>query len=249
MNIPLTLTTPTTRPAWLPWMLLPARTLLFAGFQVVFALGFYLAGSAAGWDASAAWWPFTVTFTNLVCVALLVRLLRSEGKSYLSLFRFERAYLKSDLLALGVILVISGPIAFLPNILLAQWLFGDSTTALSLFIRHLPLWAAVAGFIFFPLTQGLAELVTYFLYIQPRLEQQTGSRWLSVSLASVALGVQHVAVPLVFDGRFIAWRMLMFIPFAFLVGIVLRWRPRLLPYLAIIHVLMDMATAAMLFAA
>jgi len=38
----------------------------------------------------------------------------------------------------------------------------------------------------------------------------------------------------------------MFIPFAFLVGIVLDWRPRLLPYLAIIHVLMDTFFATML---
>jgi hypothetical protein len=38
----------------------------------------------------------------------------------------------------------------------------------------------------------------------------------------------------------------MYIPFAFLVGIVIRWRPRLLPYMAIIHVLIDMAFAAML---
>ena len=38
----------------------------------------------------------------------------------------------------------------------------------------------------------------------------------------------------------------MFIPFAFLAGIALRWRPRLLPYVAIIHILMDMSFASML---
>ncbi len=39
---------------------------------------------------------------------------------------------------------------------------------------------------------------------------------------------------------------LMFIPFAFPAGILMRWRSRLLPYLAIIHALMDMTFAAML---
>jgi hypothetical protein len=50
----------------------------------------------------------------------------------------------------------------------------------------------------------------------------------------------------VFDVRFIIWRAFMFMPFAFLVGIVLRWRPSLLPYLAVIHVLLDAAFASML---
>jgi len=35
----------------------------------------------------------------------------------------------------------------------------------------------------------------------------------------------------------------MFLPFAFLVGLVLKWRPRLLPYLAVVHVLIDEATS------
>lgn len=64
-------------------------------------------------------------------------------------------------------------------------------------------------------------------------------------LPALMLGFQHLALPLVFDARFITWRALMFVPFAVLVGLVLRWRPRLLPYLAIVHVLMDMSFAAM----
>jgi hypothetical protein len=52
-------------------------------------------------------------------------------------------------------------------------------------------------------------------------------------------------LPLVFDLRFMAWRSLMFLPFALLVAVVLHWRPRLLPYLAIVHVLMDLSFATM----
>lgn len=43
-----------------------------------------------------------------------------------------------------------------------------------------------------------------------------------------------------------AWRGLMFIPFAFGTGILLYWRPRLLPYVAFIHFLMDLSFGAML---
>jgi hypothetical protein len=80
----------------------------------------------------------------------------------------------------------------------------------------------------------------------PRLQNQGLPSWLAVALPALMLGLQHFAVPLVFDLRFIAWRGLMFIPFGFLVGILLHWRPRLLPYLALTHVLMDLSLAMML---
>lgn len=39
-----------------------------------------------------------------------------------------------------------------------------------------------------------------------------------------------------------------YIPFAFLIGIVLNWRPRSLPYFAIIHVLINMSLAPLFLA-
>jgi hypothetical protein len=42
------------------------------------------------------------------------------------------------------------------------------------------------------------------------------------------------------------YRLLMFLPFALLVGISLRLRPRLLPYFAVVHGLMDMSLALMM---
>ncbi|RPI87094.1 MAG: hypothetical protein EHM41_06220 [Chloroflexi bacterium] len=68
---------------------------------------------------------------------------------------------------------------------------------------------------------------------------------LPVLLPALMLGFQHIAAPFVVDARFIAWRGLMFIPFAFAIGIILHWRPRLLPYAAFIHVLMDLSFATM----
>jgi hypothetical protein len=125
-------------------------------------------------------------------------------------------------------------------------LFGDSQAALALLLRPLPLWASYASIALFPVTQGLAELPTYFAYVMHRLGLKEVRSWQPVTAASLALSFQHIAVPMLFDARFIVWRGLMFLPFAFLVGIVLRWRPTLLPYLVIIHVLMDVSFAAML---
>jgi hypothetical protein len=37
------------------------------------------------------------------------------------------------------------------------------------------------------------------------------------------------------------WRFLIFLPFALWVGLIVRWRPRLLPYMMVIHALMDVS--------
>jgi hypothetical protein len=229
-----------------PWIMLPARTLLFMAIQALFALGYRLAGSPAAWEASANWWPITVTLANLACIALLMWLFQSEGKRFWDMFRFQRESIKGDLLVMVGALILFGPVAFLPNIYLAGQLFGDAQIPMEMFMRPLPMWAVVVSLAIWPVTQGLAELPTYFGYAMPRLKDQTGQAWLAVALAAFFLGIQHIAVPLLFDMRFIAWRGLMFLPFALMVGILLHWRPSLMPYLVIVHILIDAATAASL---
>jgi hypothetical protein len=231
------------------WMMLPARLVLFALWQGVFALGYLVSGVADPWVASAAWWPFTVSLTNGVCAALLIWRYREEGGRFWSLFRIERGGLKRDWLPVLGFLVVVAPVAMLPNILLGAAFFGDAETALNLFICPLPLWAAIVGGLLFGITQGLVELPTYFSYVMPRLEARTRRLGLGLGLPVLFLAAQHIAVPLLFDSRFIAWRFLMFLPFALLVGLLLRWRPRLLPYLALIHALMDLSLLPLLMLA
>lgn len=228
------------------WTMLAVRIVLFVGLQACFALGFFLTGSEHAWESGANWWPLCVTITNLICIALLVRLFRAEGQRFWDIFRFDRVHLKQDLLAFLGITILLGPVGFLPNIWLGGLLFDDPQISLDMLVRPLPMWAVVTSLATFPLTQGLAELATYFGYVMPRFEKNGMPAWLAVSLPALLLGFQHCALPLLFDLPFFTWRLLMYVPFAFLVGIVLHWRPRMLPYLAIIHVLMDASFAAML---
>jgi hypothetical protein len=241
--------TPIRNPRQAAWAMLPARLALFFGFQALFAAGFVLAApadSSTAWARSAAWWPYTATLANLVCVFLLVRLFKQEGQSYRDLFRFDRhaGRIKGDLLVMLGLLVILGPLAMLPGPLLGSAIYGDAAVQARLLILPLPMWAVYAILLPFPLTQGLAELAVYFMYSMPRLKALTGRHWLAYVLASFFLGLQHIAIPMYFDWRYIAWRGLMFMPFAFLVGAALKWRPRLFPYFAIVHVLIDLAAMA-----
>jgi len=219
---------------------------MFLSIQALFALGFFLTGSSTAWEDGAAWWPMVVTIANLICLAGMVVVSRKEGKNFWDLFRIRRENIKMDLLVLLAAFLIIGPAGFFPNPLLAKWLFGGSEPALALMLRPLPMWAAYASIVLFPITQGLVELALYFGFVMPRLSQRRFPNLLPVLLPALILGLQHAVIPFLFDARFIAWRGLMFIPFALTIGVLLHYRPRLLPYAAVVHVLMDMTFATML---
>jgi hypothetical protein len=234
-----------------PWLLLFGRTVLFATFQALVALVFYLAGSARAWEAAADWWMLTVVAVDVICLAAVWLLFRAEGRSYWDNFRIRRADVVGDLLAMLAAFIVIGPISLLPNTWLATWLFGDPQAVGPFLIRALPVWGVYLSATLFAVAQGLVERALYFVYVMPRLFRSDSAvsarpSWLALTLSALMLGLQHVAIPWLFDARYLIWRGLMFVPFAFLVGLLLRWRPRLLPYLAIVHALMDFAFGLML---
>jgi hypothetical protein len=240
-------------PTW-PLLIMLSRLILFALFQALIAGVFALQNHAAPWDASTGWWLVSATLTNGVSIALLAALTRREGLRLRELYNATRATWKRDLLISLALLVLCAPVMLIPNILVGNLLFGDVTKTMGLMFRPLPSVVILVIAVLFPLTIAFAELPTYFGYVRPRLEawlsQAPGQRaWLSVALPIFFLAAQHCALPLIFDVRFILWRLLMFLPFAALVGLALRWRPSLLPYMMAIHALLDLQTVLMVPAA
>ena len=223
-----------------PWLMLLLRSALFLAFQLLIASSLRLAGNPAGWDESSRWWPFLAFFANLVSVYLLVRLFRAEGGRYWDMLRFSRATWKTDVLWLLGSSVIGLPIAALPMNTLATAIFGDAMAPISMMFRPLPTWAFVLSFLF-PLTIPFAELPTYFGYVMPRLAAQLKNGWVAWLICAFFLGAQHIFLPLILDGRFMLWRLGMYMPFALFAGLMIKLRPTLLPYMAIIHGLADVS--------
>jgi membrane protease YdiL (CAAX protease family) len=225
-----------------PWLMLVARLVLFAAFQIVIAVLLMLFGSPTAWYDSQGWWLISVLLTNIVTIAILARLQRTEGKRYRDLLNFRRASVGKDLLIAFGILLLAAPISTLPNLWLSQLLFRSSDATFPMMFRALPLWAAILGLLM-PVTQALAELPTYFGYSMPRLGRSLGRPWLAWAIASFFLALQHVAAPLILDPRFLIWRLGMFLPFAFFIGLCIKLRPSLLPFLMIGHALVDLPLA------
>lgn len=229
-----------------PTGMLVIRLVLFAALQALIAGIYALQGTPNAWDASVPWWTVCATLTNIVCIFLLIALTRREGIRVCDLYRFERGTVKRDLLiSLGLVLI-SAPLATLPSLGLGSLLFGDMAKTSAIMFRPLPQWVALLNLIAFPLSIAFSELPTYYGYVRPRLEALSGNAWLAVGLAVFFHAAQHCALPLVFDARFIVWRLGMFLLFAALLGITLRWRPSLFPYMMVVHGLLDLQVSVMM---
>jgi hypothetical protein len=229
------------RPLTMPglFVLLGSRVTLFLLFQSVIAMVLH------SWTRSEGYWLLAATLTNLVSIALLFHLFRMEGRSYLSLFRFDRLTYRKDIRVFILLALLTGPVAFVPNYLLSKWLWADAAIPYEMMFRSVESWLAIILLFAFPVTIALAELATYFGYIMPRLMGGLRSKWLAVALPVLFLSLQHMTLPFIPDPKFILYRGLVFLPFAALIGIALYKRPALFPYFAILHGVMDLGTAVM----
>ena len=223
-----------------PWLMLISRSVLFFLFQLLIVLVLTLAGTHSSWDESARWWTFIAFLANFVSMYLLLRVFKAEGKRYLDSIRFSRATWKTDLLWFFGSSFLTLPIAALPMNILGTAIFGDPLIPSLMMFRPLPMWAFVLSFLF-PLTIAFAELPTYFGYVMPRLELQLKNGWLAWLIASLGLAAQHMFLPLIFDGGFVLWRLLMYLPFALFAGLLIKFRPTLLPYTMVVHALADVS--------
>lgn len=137
-------------------------------------------------------------------------------------------------------------LVLVPSFIISNWFWGNGTYYHEILFQPIPVYMIYFLLVAFPISIGFAELATYFGYIMPRLKQRMNNGWLAVLLPIVFLSIQHFALPLVFDSKFIMFRALMYLPLSIMLGIALNKRPTLLPYLSVLHVLLDAMTVTML---
>jgi hypothetical protein len=223
------------------WLMLVSRSAMFFAVQVIIAVALAVTGTSPAWTEAARWWVFFVIIANVISIYLLVRLYRQEGKRYVDAIRFSRATLKGDLLWLFGSLLVGIPVLAAPMNLLGTAIFGDPMIPTHQLFQPLPVWALIVGLLF-PLTIAFAEGPTYFAYCMPRLAVALKNGWLAWLVASFALAAQHMFLPFIPDGRYLLWRFGMFLPFAFLTGLLIKLRPTMLPYFMVVHALIDLST-------
>ena len=222
-----------------PALMLFARAAFAVGAQAVVAAVFALRASPTPWHDAEPWLPVYGTLIDAGCLALLWRLTRREGIGLFDLVGFERARLVRDAL-LGFALIPVSLVFIYGGTYAAGWIVYGTLTPPYL-LGGLPLPAALYGVLVFPFIWGLTEQMTYNGYLVSRFQVLCRSTSVAIAVVAFAWSMQHVFMPLTFDAKFMAFRLLASVPFSvFETLLYLRLR-RLVP-LAIAHALMDGVT-------
>ena len=222
-----------------PALMLFARAACAVGAQAVVAAVFALRASPTPWHDAEPWLPVYGTLIDAGCLALLWRLTRREGIRLFDLVGFERPRLARDTL-LGFALIPVSLVFILGGIYAAGWLVYGTLTPPYLF-GPLPLPAALYGVLVWPFIWGLTEQMTYNGYLVPRFQVLCQSTSLAIVLVAFTWSLQHSFMPLTFDARFMAFRLLASVPNTIFQALLYLRLRRLVP-LAIAHALMDGAS-------
>lgn len=228
---------------------LPFRLVGFLVAQVTIALVLTLQQHPDPWAGSLRWWPVAAVLTNLVTLVVVRSLVRAEGGRWRDLLTPDTTHLRRDLPVVLGLAVAAAVLVVLPSFALAVLLLGDADYPATVLFQPLPGWAATATLVLLPLTIALVELPVYFGYLLPRVELLSGRPWLAVGLTAGFFALQHATLPLVLDPAFVLYRALMYLPLGLLLALALRWRPRLLPYLALLHGVSELQAALMVVGA
>lgn len=221
-----------------PALMLFARSVFAVGAQGVVAAVFVLRGSTAPWHDAEMWLPVYGTLIDAACLAILWRLTRREGIRLFDLIGFKRAHLAGDVL-LGLGLIPVSLVFILGGVFAASWLVYG-TLSEPVFIG-LPFPAILYGVLVWPFIWGLTEQMTYNGYLLPRFQVLCRSTSVAIAVVAFAWSLQHAFMPLTFDAKFMAFRLLSSVPHSVFITLVYLRLRRLLP-LAIAHALMDGAS-------
>jgi hypothetical protein len=222
-----------------PALMLFARAACAVGAQALVAAVLARRASPAPWHDAEPWMPVYGTLIDAGCLALLWGLTRREGIRLFDLVGFEQTRLVRDTL-LGLALIPFSLVFILGGVRVASWLLYGTPSPPYLF-GPLPLPAALYGVLVFPFIWGLTEQMTYNGYLLSRFQVLGRSTTLAIILVAFAWSAQHSFMPLTFDPKYMAFRLLSSVPnTVFQTLLYLRLR-RLVP-LAVGHALMDGAS-------
>jgi len=141
---------------------------------------------------------------------------------------------------LGVALIPVSLVFIFAGTFAAGWIvYGTARSAY--FLGGLPLPAALYGVVIWPFIWGLTEQMTYNGNLLPRFQVLSRSTGGAVSVVAFVWALQHVFMPLTFDRKFMAFRLLASIPFSIFETVLYLRLRRVIPF-ALAHALMDGAT-------
>ena len=231
--------------SWWPVILfLPARLVFAFISQSLTAGWFVLSGSANAWQDATAWWPVYSTITDVLCLLTLVWLLRRENMKIFDLVGAKGKDILKQLAWTPAYLLAVAPTSILASII-TQAFYGTTLPPMLSVVNLSPV-GELYSLIVWPIIWVITEELVYLGYLLPRIEALSGKTWIAVLVVIFFWGIQHLTMPLILDGKYLASRVLAAIAAisSFPIVFVL-WRRRLIPLIGV-HYIADLATAILI---
>jgi len=225
------------RVAWKWPLAIVFARLFFALFAQSLIATLFFIKSSSPYQAAADWWPVYGTLIDLGCLILIIWQLKKEGLRFRDLLNLDPRHLALDIL-LGLCFILwVFPLAIAGITGCSLLIFGSPHPPA---IYHpLPIWAAAYSLLIFPVVWGLTEQCTYQGYALARLEALLPHPAFAIAMVAFGWGIQHIALPLIFDWHYMLYRFLSFLPLAVVMTIVYLRTRRLIPFI-IAHSAVDM---------
>jgi membrane protease YdiL (CAAX protease family) len=230
-----------------PLQVVMARPLLFVLCQAMLAAVFTRLHRPSPWRSAGAWWTVYGTLVDIGCLLLIAHFTRIERIGIRDLIGARRLRWGSDILVgLGLFLVIF-PFFLAGSYPASLLVYGSWEPQRNLYllgVRALPLWGVIYSRAIWWIISPAIEEITYQGYVLPRLEVLCGRSWVATLIVVFWWTLQHCALPLVPDWRYVAFRFVAFLP-GVLVMTLIYLRLRRLPPLIVAHWPMDLGAVLM----
>ena len=226
-------------------VLVLARCILLVCVQGFLALYLFSKGNENPWASAAEWWTVYGTVVDLSCLFLITYALKKEGKKISSLLDFSKTKFINDLKSGLIIFFLIFPlIGLLYSVGTGYLIFNESTlNSISgqLAERTLPSWAFYYSILVWWIIWSTTEELTYQAYSLPRLMKKYGQVKVLLFIGFF-WALQHSFLPLIFDWRYMLWRLVTFFPLVICLMISYMKTGRITPVI-IAHALMDINAA------
>ena len=214
--------------------LLPIRSILFI---LIFVVGSIIVNKEVS-DISN-WWSIVATIVNIVTILILLLVCKKMNISYKKLINYEKG--KSTVKQVAIISFIVLLVGTWGMYLSGFIIYGKFPYAAPMMIAPIPLILAILNFILLPLTVSFAE---DGLYLGCGVNSFK-NKYMAILIPAFFYALQHSFIPTLFDGKFIIYRFLSFLPLTIILCWYYHKHKNPVPIM-IGHTLIEMASVVMI---
>lgn len=210
--------------------LLPIRCIIFV---FIFSIGAYITHNELAEISN--WWSVVATIVNFFVILLLIYLTKKADETFFELINYKKGSTKvKEVIVISIVVLTVG----MAGMYFAGFLcYGKLPYMAPMMIAPIPGALAVINVFLLPITTALAEDA---LYLGCGVNQ-IKNKGLAIVIPAFFFALQHSFIPTLFDGKFMLYRFLSFLPLTFILCMYYRKKRNPLPIM-IGHAMIDLAT-------